>query len=55
MAVSLESLQQQLEQLRHEVDHLRELLIETDELSEEARAAVYAARATPESEYVDLE
>ena len=54
MSVTMQSLHQEIEDLRKDVDMLKDILSENVELSDEAKSALKHARETPESEYKDL-
>lgn len=52
---TLETLHEELKELKKDMDYIKGILSEDFELSEHAKKALNEARTTPESEYVDLE
>ena len=55
MATSIETIHQELIEIRKDVEFIKNILSEEYELSDYAKKALKEARETPESEYVDLE
>lgn len=55
MKMSVESLQKEVLSLKREVDILKTILEENDDLSKEAKEALRHARRSPDSEYVELQ
>ena len=55
MATTIETIHQDLVELKKDVEFIKTALIEDFEISDSAKAALKEARKTPESEYVDLE
>ena len=55
MVSTLETIGQELQHIRKDVEFIKVVLSEDFELSEQAKLALKEARETVESEYVDLE
>ncbi len=55
MVATIETLHEELKELKKDVTYIKEVLSEDFELSEHAKKALKEARDTPESEYVDLQ
>jgi hypothetical protein len=55
MKATIETLHQDLDHLKKDVEYIKNILSEDLELSEYAKESLKEARETPESEYVDLE
>ncbi len=54
MATTIETIHQDILELRNDILVIKDLLSEDFELSEHAKKALKEARETPESEYLDL-
>ncbi len=54
MATTIETIHQDILELRNDILVIKDLLSEDFELSEHAKKALKEARETPESEYVNL-
>jgi flagellar biosynthesis chaperone FliJ len=55
MPSTIDSLNQELEHIRKDVEFIKDALSEKFELSDKAKKSLKEARKTPESKYVDLE
>jgi hypothetical protein len=55
MSTSIDSIKNEISELRKDMELVKHILKEDTELSEDAKKQLADARATPESEYIDLE
>jgi len=55
MTNNLQTIERELKHLKKDVTYIKSVLSEDFELSEHAKKELAEARATPESDYVDLE
>ena len=54
MSTSIETIHQELVDLKKDMAFIKHVLSEDFELSEKAKKAIKAARATPEKKYINL-
>jgi len=55
MTTTIETIHNDLTELKKDVDFIKNILAENQELNDEVKMELKAARETPDSEYVDLE
>ncbi|MBU0757434.1 MAG: hypothetical protein KKG59_02710 [Nanoarchaeota archaeon] len=54
MAMSIEAMEAEILELKKDMKLIKNVLSESDELSDQAKKALKAARETPEDQYVDF-
>ena len=54
MGTSIELLHQEIKELRNDLNFIKEILIEKNELSDYAKKNLMEARETPDEDYVEL-
>ncbi|MFW5991204.1 MAG: hypothetical protein ACOCQX_03160 [Candidatus Nanoarchaeia archaeon] len=55
MATEIKQLQKEIQDMRNDIEQIKDMLKEDYELSDYAKRQLKEARETPESDYVDLE
>jgi len=55
MSTSIETIHNELSDIKKDVEFIKHILSEEYELSDSAKKALAEARNTPEAEYIDLE
>ena len=54
MVTSIDALQREVVQLQKDVEHIKHILYDEGELTEEAEQAIEKARSRPRSDYIEL-
>jgi hypothetical protein len=54
MATSIDKIQEEISMIRKDLDYIKHVIAEDFELSDEAKKELQEARATAESEYIEL-